>query len=77
MCYRRVELGLTRNDQMKLATIIGKLGLASLDDRVCSDACWLFSYVLCDADDAMIALVCEGSTVQMIVQRLSSEDINV
>lgn len=77
LCYSREALGLTLMDKARLCTEIGKQGLTSIDDRIVSDACWIFSYILSDADDYLIEQVCAGPTVQLIVAKLSSEDRNV
>ena len=67
LCYYRRELGLTRIDQVRLCQSIGKPGLLSLQDRVVSDACWLFAYVLDCEDDSLIEEICQGNIVQLIV----------
>lgn len=64
-------------DKVKLCQHVGKLALQSLHDKVCSDACWLFSYVLDCEDDSLIEQVCEGTVVQLIVKQLASNDVNV
>jgi hypothetical protein len=49
----------------------------SLDDRVTSDACWLFSYLLDCEDDLLIEQICQGPVISLLVRQLSSPDVNV
>ena len=67
LCGNRRDLGITRMDQVRLCQAIGKPGLLSLQDRVCSDACWLYAYVLDCDDDSLIEEICQGNVVQLIV----------
>lgn len=54
LAYNSGELGLTRDNKVRLCQSVGKPGLISLEDRVVSDACWLFSYLLDCEDDLLI-----------------------
>jgi len=33
---------LTNNDKVRIANNIGKMALASMDDKTVSDACWMY-----------------------------------
>lgn len=63
LAYHNRALNLTREQKVRLCQSIGKHGLLSLDDRVSSDACWLFAYLLDCEDDLLIEQICQGSVI--------------
>ena len=63
---KKSSLGLTRADKNELAQI-AKKGLQSADSGHRSDACWYFAYTLDTEDDQLIAEVCQGMAVSLLV----------
>ena len=73
LMHQHTQLGLTRNDKLKLCSI-GKKGIQTIDDSIISDGCWLFAYAFDTTDDTFLVEVCSVVITSCLVRLLKASD---
>ena len=78
LAYKHREVGLTKDNLLNLARMGQKvIGLESSvvhSDIALSDACWIYAYILGDADDTLINQICDTKTISDLVRLMTASD---